>query len=53
MDWNICLLACLSGPGQEWGVTERKPEQASSPSLINQSEWITAKRLLHFVLVEK
>lgn len=49
MEWNTYLLACLSGLGQKWDVMERKPEQASSPSLINQNEWITVKRLLHFV----
>lgn len=47
--WHMCLLVWYE---VRVGVMGRRPEQASSPSYANQSEWITAMCLLHFVLVD-
>lgn len=45
------FVSPLFGLGQELDVVERRRKQASS-SCADQSEWITAMRLLHFVLVD-
>lgn len=52
MEPTVCLFACLFGVGQAWGISEEGLEQVDFFPFTNQSEWITAKRLLHFVLVD-
>ena len=47
--WHMCLLVWYE---VRVGVMGRRPEQASCPSYADQSEWITAMCLLHFVLVD-